>query len=285
MKIGIRFTPTAYAVDAVDLALAAEDLGFDCIVLPEHTHVPVQRETAYLRGGDMPKEYLHVYSQLITLAAIAGRTSQLKLVTGVCLVTEHDPIILAKDIATLDQLSNGRVILGVGAGWNREEMRNHGTDPATRWAVLRERVRFMQAIWTEEEASFAGDHVRVDALWSWPKPVQRPHPPILIGGHAKRVAAHVVEYADGWLPQQVDGRTYDDLESRIAEMQRSAADRGRGPIQVTVMDPVSPPPTPDDLHRYTAIGVERCVLRLPCVGPDEVMPLLRRYAKLITATE
>lgn len=283
MNIGLHFTPTAYAMDPVELAITAEGLGFESIMLPEHTHVPVRRETPYVRGGDLPREYLHMYSQMVTLTMIAARTDTLRVATGACLVTEHDPIVMAKDVATLDQFSNGRVILGVGAGWSREEMRNHGTDPTQRWQVLRERIQLMQSIWTQDEASYEGEHVKVEPLWSWPKPTQRPYPPVLIGGHPKRVLPYVAEYADGWLPQQVGEREFDDLERRILEMQRLAGEHGRGPLQVTVNDPLTPAPTAEDLARYEEIGVSRCVLRLPCADRSEVLPVLEQHAAMISA--
>nr|MBA2505176.1 TIGR03619 family F420-dependent LLM class oxidoreductase [Thermoleophilaceae bacterium] len=181
MKFGVAHFLTDYGVGAAELALMVEERGFESLLVPEHTHIPAHRATPYPAGGELPQEYSHTLDPFVALATAAAVTKELRIGTGICLAIEHDPIVLAKQVASLDHESGGRFIFGVGAGWNEEEMRNHGTDPARRFGVLRERVEAMKAIWSQDEASYHGDHVNFDGIWSWPKPVQKPHPPILLG--------------------------------------------------------------------------------------------------------
>jgi probable F420-dependent oxidoreductase len=200
MKFGVLMFATDTSIGVVELARAAEERGMESLFLPEHSHIPVCRNTPFPGGGDLPEEYRRALDPLIGLAAAAAATSTLRVGTGVCLVVQRDPIQLAKEVASLDLISGGRFLFGIGAGWNLEEMADHGTDPSRRFTLLRERVAAMKQIWAHDEAEFHGSLVDFDPMWQWPKPVQRPHPPILLGGHGPRALERVVEYADEWFP-------------------------------------------------------------------------------------
>jgi probable F420-dependent oxidoreductase len=274
MQIAVSMIPTDYSATPVEVARAVEERGLSALLVAEHTHIPTSRETPYPGGGELPRQYSHSLDPFVALSMAAAVTSKIRLGTAVCLVVERDPIVLAKEVATLDRLSGGRFIFGIGAGWNREEMANHGTDPATRWRLLRERMEAMRAIWSSEEAEYHGELVDFGPLWSWPKPVQQPGPPVVFGGAGRRALEAVVEYADEWAP--IYGRP-DDLGARIADLQRAAAERGRAPIPVSV---VQAPPEPDRLAELGDLGVEKVVLTLPSAGMDEILPALDRYADL-----
>lgn len=274
MDFGLMMFATDESIDPVALGRAAEDAGFESLFLPEHTHIPAARESPWPGGGELPRYYARTHDPLLALAAIAATTERLRLGTGVTLVIERDPIVLAKEVATLDHLSGGRVVLGVGAGWNREEMRNHGTDPRRRMAVLRERVLAMRALWTQDEAEFHGEHVDFDPVWSWPKPVQRPHPPVLVGGDGPTVADRVLELGDGWIPNT---RDLDALPGRIAELQRRAADAGRERLGITYFGAHA---EDAEIEALAAAGVDRCLLRLPSAPASEVLPHIEAYAEL-----
>ncbi|HEY6762952.1 MAG TPA: LLM class F420-dependent oxidoreductase [Baekduia sp.] len=269
LKLGIGVVATDDGVDPVRLAQEAEQLGFESLFLADHTHVPVKRETPYPMPpyGDLPREYYRTCDPLLTLAAASTATSTLRLGTGVSLPVERDPILMAKQVATLDHLSGGRVILGVGAGWNREEMRNHGTDPRTRMALLGERVEAMKAIWTTEQAEYHGRFVDFDPIYSWPKPVQDPHPPVIVGGGGKTVLDRVLAFGDGWMPGHQ--RDLDALAARIEELDERAAATGAGPRPVTIMLARA-----EALERYAAMGVERAVFLLdPGIGDGALRDL------------
>ncbi|MBV9577294.1 MAG: LLM class F420-dependent oxidoreductase [Chloroflexi bacterium] len=275
MDFGVLMFPTDFSIGVVDLARATEDLGFESLWLPEHTHIPAERKTPYPGGTELPLEYSHSLDPFISLAAAAVVTTTLKLGTGVCLVIEHDPIVLAKEVATVDYLSNGRFVFGIGAGWNREEMANHGTDPTRRFAVMRERTLAMREIWTQDEASFHGKFVNFDRIWQWPKPVQRPHPPILVGGNGVRTLERVVEYGDEWGP--IIGRGDTDLVERMAELQQLAAAAGRKPIPVTIFSLNSHDPRL--VERFFNAGASRYIFGLPPRRSEELMPILERCAE------
>ncbi len=198
--------PTDYTIGPVQLATEAERRGFASLWFPEHTHIPVGRRTPWPGGGDLPQEYSHTLDPFVALGAAAAVTERLHLGTGICLVAQHDPIVLAKEVATLDLISGGRFLFGIGVGWNEDEMEHHGVDPSRRRAVVREKVLAMKALWTQDEASFDGEFVKFEPSWSWPKPVQQPHPPILMGGAGGPVTyRHIIEYCDGWMP--ISGRS------------------------------------------------------------------------------
>ncbi|MGI9018423.1 MAG: LLM class F420-dependent oxidoreductase [Euzebya sp.] len=270
MDVGLVYFPTDLSIDPVTLGQAAEKHGFESLFVTEHTHIPVSRETPYPAGGDLPEEYRRTWDPFVALTAVAACTSRLRIGTGICLVIEHDPIVLAKTVATLQHFSGGRFEFGVGAGWNHEEMANHGTDPTTRFSLLRERVQAMQTIWTDDEAQFHGEYVDFDPLWSWPKPGH--HVPVLLAGAGPTVVDRVVEYADGWIP--IGGRG-GNLAPRLKELQDKAAEAGRDPIGVTVYQPG---PTPELMQSYAEMGVTRMLCALPAETAEKTLERVERYA-------
>ncbi len=276
MKFGVLIYPTDAGVDLVAAGRAVEERGFESVFVPEHTHIPASRTTPWPGGDALPDYYARLLDPFIALTAIAVTTSRLRLGTGVCLVPEHDPIITAKAVASLDFLSGGRVLFGVGAGWNREEMVNHGTDPRRRMRVMAERVQAMRAIWTQEEASYQGDHVSFERIWSWPKPSQQPHPPILVGGTGPTAVDRVLDFGDEWMPNRMGG--VDELRHRMAELADRARERGRDPIPVTVF---GVPPDRDLVMRYKEIGVGRCIFRAPSADSDAFLRQLDSISEMI----
>ena len=270
--------PTDTAIAPDQLALEAEDRGFESLFFPEHTHIPTARRTPYPAGGPLPEEYSHSLDPFVALGAAAAVTSQLRLGTAVCLVAQRDPIVLAKEVASLDHLSGGRVVFGIGYGWNVEEMEDHGVVPSTRRALAREKVLAMQRLWRDEVAGFDGQYVGFEPSWSWPKPVQRPHPPILIGGGpSPALFRHVVEYASGWMP--LTGIGSSDVR---AALRTAAEDAGRSPASVEVV-PVWVRPDRATLEHYATLGITRAVLGLPPAPADQVLPILDGYRKLADA--
>ena len=276
MEYGIVTFPTDYSIGPVPLARAVEERGFESLFLPEHTHIPVSRRTPWPGGADLPKEYWHTFDPFVALTAAAMVTEKLLLGTGIALVMERDPITMAKEIASLDVLSGGRFMLGVGGGWNEEEMENHGTDPKRRFKIMRERIEAMKTIWTNDEAEYHGEFVNFDPIWSWPKPLQKPNPPILVGGDSEHTLKRVIQYGDGWMPIPSRGGT--PMTERMRQLQEMAAEVGRGPIPVTVYGVV---PRPEVMQHYADIGVERGIFWLPSVSEDEALGHLDRYAALI----
>ncbi|MFC5802610.1 LLM class F420-dependent oxidoreductase [Streptomyces formicae] len=277
MEVGLTIFPTDSAIRPDELARAAEDRGFESLFFSEHTHIPVSRRTPYPAGGDMPQEFAHIHDPFIALSTAAASTRRIRLGTGICTVTQRDPIILAKQVASLDVLSGGRVILGVGAGWNAEEMENHSTAFTTRWQVLQERIEAMKCIWRDDEASYNGEFVRFDPIWCYPKPLQSPHPPILLGAHGGVALRRVVAYCDGWLPV---AQHPDDLGKRISELRRYAGEAGRDPSSVSV-SVYWARPEPRAVEEYAQQGVDRMVVALPTAGRETVLPLLDAYEVLV----
>ncbi len=275
MEVGLAHFLTDYGMQPAELGRAVEERGFESLFLPEHTHIPVSRDTPYPGGGELPREYSHTVDPFVALAAAASVTERLKLGTGVCLVIERDPILTAKEVATLDHVSGGRFLFGVGAGWNREEMENHGTDPDTRFRRMRESIEAMKAIWTQDEAEYHGRIVEFDPIRCWPKPVQTPHPPILVGGLGEKVLDRVVAYGDEWIPNRV--KSPEELSERIAELQRRAEAGGRDPIPVTVF---GAKPELRLLERLKAAGVTRSLFYLRPEEPSEVERQLDELAKV-----
>jgi probable F420-dependent oxidoreductase len=276
MELGLAILLTDYSMPPARLARLAEERGFESLFLAEHTHIPVSRETPYSGGGELPREYSHTLDPFVALTAAASVTERLKVGTGICLVVERDPIATAKEVATLDHVSGGRFLFGVGAGWNREEMRNHGTDPRRRFSIMRERIEAMKAIWTEEEAEYHGEHVDFDPIWAWPKPVQRPHPPVLVGGLGEKVIDRVLAFGDEWMPNRVESP--EGLGERIAELQRRAAEAGRERIPVTVFHAK---PEARFVEGLRAVGVGRCLLYVRPDEPGEVERQLDELARLL----
>ena len=279
MKLGVFHFNTEYSIRADELAIAAEERGFESLWFPEHTHIPASRQTEWPGKGPLPREYVHMSDPFVSAAAAAAVTKTIKLGTGICLIIEHDPLALAKTVATVDQISNGRFLFGVGAGWNREEMENHGTPYAKRWKVLEERVKAMKALWTQEEASFHGEFVNFDKVWSYPKPVQRPHPPIILGTFGstwgrKRVA----EFGDGWIPIDLFHR---DLQDDIADLHKRLRDNGRDPASAPISMFDIFETKEDDLKRFADLGlIERAIPRCPTEDKDTVLRWLDRYAEI-----
>jgi probable F420-dependent oxidoreductase len=272
MDIGLALFPTDYTMPPARVARLAEERGFGSLLFPEHTHIPVRRETPYPGGGELPPEYSHTHDLLVAMAMAAAVTERIRIGPGVCLVIQRDPIITAKAVASIDVLSDGRVLFGVGAGWNREEMANHGTDPRKRFSIMRERVEAMKAIWTEDEAEYHGEHVNFDPIWCWPKPVQKPHPPVLVGGTGKKVLDRVLAYGDEWMPNRVTDP--EALGTRIEELRERAGRR----VPVSVF---GAKPDPGFLERLAAVGVDRAHLYLKPQEPEAVERQLDEYTKLL----
>jgi len=268
--------PTEYSVAPDQLAVMVEQRGYESLFFPEHTHIPASRATPYPAGGELPREYSHTYDPFIALTAAAAATERLRLATGICLVVERDPITTAKEVASLDQLSRGRLLFGVGAGWNLEEMANHGTDSSRRFGVLRERVEAMKQIWSEEEASYHGEHVDFDAIWSFPKPLQRPHPPILVGGNGPKVVERVLSYGDEWMPNAM--RDAPALQHRIQDFRQRAQEAGRGPLGVTLY---AAPAKAQAIGGYLQAGVGRYVFLLRSAGREETEQRLDHLDRVI----
>ena len=278
MLYGVAMFATDYAIDPAELARALEERGFESLWLPEHTHIPTSRRSPWPGGGPLPKEYWHTYDPFVALTAAAAVTRRLKLATGICLVIERDPIVTAKEVASLDRLSGGRFIFGIGGGWNAEEMEHHGTPFGKRWGILRERVLAMKSLWTSDEAEFHGDHVRFEKSWAWPKPIQQPHPPILMGGDGAKTFDRVVEFCDGWMPLGRGGTT--DFGAKIAELRERATRGGRDPasLPVTIF---GAKPDRGEIDRLGAAGAARVVFMIPSAGADVVLRRLDDLAKLI----
>ena len=277
MHHGLFIFPTDYSIRIDELARAAEERGFESLFVTEHTHIPTSRRTPFPGGGQLPKEYSHTLDPFIGLMAAAAVTKNLKIGTGICLVIEHDPITLAKTIASLDLLSNGRFLFGIGAGWNAEEMENHGTEFKSRFRLLREQILAMKEIWTKDEAKYRGEFVNFDPIGSYPKPAQKPHPPILLGGESAHTLQRVVDFCDGWFPR---GRNADAILPGLADLKARAARAGRDASKISV-SVFGAKAERAALDTYTSAGITRAILRLPSEGRDVVLPLLDQYAKLI----
>jgi probable F420-dependent oxidoreductase len=254
MDFGVAYFPTDESIEPAVLARLAEERGFESVFVTEHTHIPASRETPYPAGGELPREYWRIYDPFVALTTMAAATERIRIGTAICLLVERDPIVTAKEVASLDRLSRGRLLFGIGAGWNLEEMRNHGTDPAKRFRILRERVEACKELWTNEEATYHGEFVNFDRIVSRPAPVQEPHPPVLVGGNGPRVHERVLAYGDGWFPNRIPPD--DQMIARVEELQRRGEEAGRGPIPVTIQ---IPPKDLSVLERYEEAGVTRAV--------------------------
>jgi probable F420-dependent oxidoreductase len=273
---GVMMFATDYAIQPGELARATEERGLDSLFFPEHTHIPTSRRSPWPGGGDLPMEYSHTHDLFVAMTAAAAVTKRIKLGSGICLVIERDPIVLAKEVASLDVLSGGRVILGIGGGWNAEEMENHGTDFKRRWRLLRERVLAMKEIWSKEKAEFHGEFVNFDPIWSWPKPVQPGGPPILLGSEAKKCFERVVDFCDGWIPINRKG---DQLKSGVQQLREEARRAGRRfeDLQLGVF---GVPPKADLAKQLIDWGFSHLIFGLPPAKADKVLPMLDGYSEI-----
>lgn len=283
MDFGLFIFATDYAIGPDVLAREAEAHGFESLFLPEHTHIPASRLSPWPGGAELPRQYWHAHDPFVALAMAAGVTTQLKLGTGISLVTERDPILMAKQVASLDFLSNGRVQLGVGAGWNAEEMENHGTPFGQRWKILRERILAMRQIWTEEEAEFHGEFVDFDKLWAHPKPVQSGGPPVLLGASSRFVYKRIAEYGDGWFPIYQDARRAGasgtvDYAQGIAQTREAWDQAGRSGQPSFSIFGVGPDATA--VESLLQMGFDRIIFALPSGSADEVLPMVEKYAAI-----
>ena len=276
MHTGIAIFDTDYSIPIQELARAAEERGFESLWVPEHTHIPTSRRSPFA-GGELPEQYKHTLDPFVSLTAAAMVTTRLKLGTGICLVIERDTITTAKSVASVDHVSNGRFLLGVGGGWNREEMEHHGTDFPTRFKRLEEQIRAMKAIWTKDVAEYHGKYVNFDPIWAWPKPIQKPHPPVVFGGETAYTLQRVVDIGDGWFPR---GRAGAEVVLKgLADLKARASKAGRDMKTISV-SVFAAKPEPADLARLAEGGVTRALFLLPSEGRDKVLPLLDQYAKL-----
>ena len=272
---------TDYSIRPDDLAKMLEERGFESMWVPEHTHIPANRQSAWPGGGELPKDYWHTYDPFVALTAAAAVTNQIKLGTGICLMIERDPITTAKEIASLDLISNGRFIFGIGGGWNSEEMEDHGTDFRTRWRLLRENILAMKQIWTADEAEFHGEYVNFDKMWAYPKPLQKPHPPILMGGDGPTTFDRVVEYCDGWMPIGSRNSGGPSLSEKIALLKRQASEAGRDPESLDITS-FGVRPDPGLVARLEESGVNRIIFTLPSEELAVVIHLIDECARLIS---
>jgi len=271
MRTGVAIFATHDAMAPGDVARLVEERGHESLFFAEHTHIPASRETPFPIGdGSLARRYIHTLDQFVAVTAALLTTSRLRVGSGICLVIQRDPIITAKEVASVDHLSGGRFEFGVGAGWNREEMRNHGTDPRRRMAVLQERIEAMKAIWTQDEASYDGTHASFERIWSWPKPAQRPHPPILVGGVGPTVLDRVLAFGDAWLPNFSGERVVERAQELWAR-----ADR---PVDVQVM---GMPADPREIERFAQAGFGRAIHWLPSAGRGPVERALERWEQAI----
>ena len=279
MKIGVAMFFTDYSMTPQELGVAAEERGFDSLWSPEHSHIPVSRESAFPSGGELPKKYYDAMDPFVALMAAAAVTRRIKVGTGVCLVAQRDPIQTAKQVASIDQLSNGRFLFGIGNGWNQDEMENHGTVYATRHKLARERVEAMKEIWTKSKAEYHGEFVNFDPMMAWPKPTQKPHPPVIVGGAFPYSARRAIRYGDGWIPQAARAG-YSEIADMIPRFREMAREAGRDPatIEITVWFPKQ---DADLMKRYQELGVSRVVFNLESEKADKNLPIMDGWAKLM----
>jgi probable F420-dependent oxidoreductase len=280
MQLGATIFLTDQSIDPVELAREVESRGLASLWLPEHTHIPTSRRTPSPMGEPLAEEYRRCLDPFVTLGMITAVTTTLRVGTGIALLAERDPIVTAKEVATLDHCSGGRVTLGIGYGWNIEELENHGGSKATRRAVVRERILAMQELWGEEAASFHGEHVQIAESWAWPKPKQtvrgRTGVPVLIGGAPGPILfRHIAEFADGWIPVGGGG-----VAAAMADLHRAAEDVGRDPAELRVV-PFGTLPDAGKLEHYESLGIDEVVLRLPSAGRDEVLRRLDSFASFL----
>jgi len=279
MKFSASMFFTDYSMGPAELARALEARGFEALWAPEHSHIPLSRKTPFIFGGELPKKYCDVMDPFVSLTAAAVATKTLKVGTGVCLITQRDPIQTAKLVASLDQISGGRFLFGIGNGWNQDEIEDHGTVFATRHKLARERIEAMKAIWTQSKAEYHGEFVNFDPMMTWPKPVQKPHPPVIVGGAFPYSARRAIRYGDGWIPQAARGG-YTEIADMIPEFRKMCTEAGRDPasIAITVWFPRK---DADLMKRYVDLGVERVVFNVESVGAKDALPVIDEVAELM----
>src|SRR5690242_3023824 len=279
MDFGVSMFMTDYAIGAADLARALEERGFESLWNPEHSHIPLSRKSSFPSGGDLPKQYYDVMDPFVSLTAAAVVTTELKVGTGVCLVIQRDTIQTAKLVASIDQVSKGRFLFGVGGGWNQDEMEDHGTVYATRFKKMREQIEAMKAIWTENKPEYHGEIVDFPPMMTWPKPVQKPCPPVIVGGMFPHAARRAIRYGDGWIPHSRRPQ-YEDVTDYLPQFREMLVEAGRdlAEVPVTVW---GVPPDLDRLMRHREQGVSRGVVQLAPEPADKILPILDRWAELI----
>ena len=283
LKYGVAIFPTDQAIRIDHLARAVEERGLESLFVCEHSHIPASRRTPWpLGSADLPREYWAMMDPLVALAMAAGATRKLLLGTAICLVIQRDPIILAKETASLDFLSDGRFVFGIGAGWNAEEMENHGTPFASRWEILREKTQAIKAIWTVKDAAYHGKWVNFDPIWSEPKPVQKPHPPVLFGGQGLKAMRAAIDFCDGWLPAVAP-----DFAASVTKFRRMAEKAGRDPLSLGITAiwaaVTNDWAVPDRavLDEVAESGADRLICGVPPSGPEVALRWLDAYARLV----
>ena len=281
MDFGASMFFTDYSMTPGALARALEERGFESVWAPEHSHIPLSRQSPYPAGGDLPKRYYDTMDPFVTLTAAAVATKTLKVATGICLVVQRDPIHTAKSVASLDQISQGRFLFGVGAGWNAEEMADHGTAFKTRFKLMRERIDAMRAIWTQSKPEYHGEFVSFPPMMTWPKPVQKPHPPVIVGGAFPYGARRAIAFGDGWMPH-ISRQQYGDVTEFLGRFRQMLAEAGRDPDSFPITA-WSSGENADSLKRYRDLGIVRACVSLPSEKEDTILPVLDRWAKLIRA--
>jgi len=276
MKIGVFYFPTEYGIGCDELGAALEARGFESLFVCEHTHIPVSRRTPFPAGGELPKRYAHTFDPFVGLSFAAAATKKLLIGTGILLLPQHDTIVAAKSVASLDRLSGGRFLFGIGGGWNVEEMENHGVQYKTRFKRMREQVLAMKELWTKEEAAFHGEIVRFDPVWSNPKPLQKPHPPILLGGESDHTLRRIVEFCDGWFPRITRGFDAKAAQERL----RAAAETGGRDPKTLTTTAFRAPADAAILESFAAAGMDRALLEVPDLSRDEILHALDKLAPL-----
>ena len=277
MKFGALIFATDYSIPLDELAIELEQRGYESVFVPEHTHIPISRQSPWPGGADLPQEYWHSYDPFVSLAFAAAATKTLKIGTGICLLPQRDTLVTAKLVASLDRMSAGRFIFGIGGGWNKEEMAHHGVDYDQRFQRMEEQVLAMQRLWTQDSAEYQGKFVNFTASWLYPKPVQTPYPPIILGGETDYTLKRVVRYCDGWLPRARDGF---DAEASMNRLRHIAASAGRE-MQSLSVSVFGAPADPVILAGYRAAGISRAILPLPSVSREKILPILDQYQALL----
>ncbi len=279
LQFGASMFFTDYSMTPQALAKALEERGFESVWAPEHSHIPLSRKSPFIMGGELPKRYYDVMDPFVTLTAAAMATTNLKVGTGICLVNQRDPIQTAKSVASIDLMSEGRFLFGIGNGWNQDEMENHGTHFKTRHKLVRERVEAMKEIWTQTKPEYHGEFVNFDPMMTWPKPIQKPHPPILIGGAFPYSARRAIRYGDGWMPQLTE-KMQTPFAEQIPAFRRMAEEAGRDPATLSI-SVWGRQPNMEEIEGYEALGVERVCTSLESAKEDDILPVLDRWAPLI----